>query len=289
MRRLIVIFFLSMCSAAHAQIIDNAEGTAFVGDHFFNCDFIKINGIASIEELYQVKRDGHPIVSNKGSVFYQFDDVGQLISRTETRSYFSQITTTVSTYSYEEGQLVSECTEMKSGITCSDHTFKEGRKVTTCYSKKSVDDTGKELILNVNCEEFQWSGNSDLTQQYKVLNNHGLPYSTVVVNYDENGYLMSKSERHLRGGWSRKTGYEYNERGWVHVKTSQEKSEEPVVEHFTYDDLGNLELVETTEGDVWKKTDTIYSKDGLLEALLRTSSENSDIHIVKYKYRFRPE
>jgi antitoxin component YwqK of YwqJK toxin-antitoxin module len=119
-----------------------------------------------------------------------------------------------------------------------------------------------------------------------VLNNYGLPYSTVIQSFDTDGYLLYKKEQHLRGGWSRELRYSYNERGWMQEVTSTEKNKISESRLYSYDELGNILWMETIAGERKNKLETIYSKDGLLEAVLKTSSENSDIHIVKFKYEF---
>lgn len=286
MRKIFCLIFVVSSTTHFGQLINNQQGEALGDENYFNPIFVAQNGISHLVLSYQVKRDGSPIVKEKGGSVLEFNTLGQLVRETETRLVFSSRDTVITTYEYDGDQLAKTCSGGARRLTCEEFRWDGDVLASICYSRRSLKRPENEM--SVNCEERDWQHQSDSLRKCDIVNNYGRAYASYTEKYESGGYLAWTYLSHWRGGWFQETTYDYGERGWVSSKEVIEFGKDKEVRTFSYDEIGNLTELMRTEGDSWEKYEVVYSGNGLVDGVIKTTHANTDIHIINFSYDFFP-
>ncbi|HLU86597.1 MAG TPA: hypothetical protein VKZ44_02505 [Taishania sp.] len=283
----LLTIILLFTTVGFGQVLDNSKGEAFTNKPFFNQSFIAKNKIKSIIGRFNYKKSGQAMYPTQYYYVYNFDRNGQLISTFETRKDDGTADTTWNEYRYNEaGSLI----ELKQGTKQSKtstiyHLDDKNRVISEEYTTESIDTTGKKTVILLNNESFTHETHG-LQQKTTVKNSYGLPYKTIISQFDENGYLLEKEERFTRTSNFNKLVYTYNEKGLLAgIATYQKGKPEPVEElKFNYDEFGNIiEKHLYKDGKFHTDTQIVYNdQTKLMTAVIIRDVATDFIMIIRF-------
>lgn len=283
---LIAILFVGNI-VCYAQVLDNSRGEAFTNKPFFNKTFIFNNKIKSIKGRFNYIKSGQAMYQTEYFYAFNFNRSGQLVSTFETRKDDGTTDTTWNEYVYNtEGILVEHKQGTSTGKSSTIYRLDEkNRIISEEYLTESIDSTGQKTVVLVNSESMVFE---DFGLQLKktVSNSYGLPYKSILLFHDENGYLLEREERFSRTSNFTKQLYTYNEKGLLaSIKTIQKGSIEPVEEEkFTYDDYGNLIEKHLYKNGIYTtETQIIYNeKTKLMTSVIIREVKTDFLMIIRF-------
>lgn len=292
MKQLIFLFLIIYSWCGNAQVLNNANGEAFTNKPFFNSKFIEHNHVQSIKGQFLYKKSMQGIYPTVFNYVYNFNRKGELISSYETRTDDGTSDTTWNVYQYDpQGNLVIHKTGSNSAKTVTKYIYDSLQHVVSEeYYTESIDTNGIKTLLLINSEKTTYrTFENQLIKE--VANSYGLKYKKIVLNYDENDYLLSKTKRFLRTSNSYNYHYTYNDKGLLtSIKTLHNANEIPVKEvRFEYDELGNLLEKHEYKNDVFiTDTQIIYNdKTKVMTAVIIRDVKTDFIMIIQFKdYQF---
>lgn len=277
-----------------AQVLDNKEGNAFTDKPFFNTSFIKVNHLKKLEGYYVYKKKNDVMRDTEYKYVFNFDEEGHLISSYETRPNGGRLDTLWNFYEYTTDHLlrVHRKTEQQ-GLTSIHYTYDDkNRVIEESYTRDYTDSAGKVVArsLSFNSEKFTYQ---DYGNQIKRIryNSDGLPYLEEITNYNDEGYLVERSERIKMTNTLYTYLYEYNEKGKLAAIRKKSNQQEGFLEEFVYnyDELGNLiEKHIYRNGEFTTDIQIVYnSKSMLISSVITRQVSTGFLTIIRFKtYEF---
>jgi hypothetical protein len=291
-------FFLILSAGASAQIIENAGGTAFTDDNFFNASFIRNNKIQVIRGSVSTKREGEAMIKRDQFFHYEFDKQGRITKMMSTfASYSSNRDTTIILFHYNErGLLATKRRNDNNGFYSYNFEYDTmGRVVKETYCRD--ENCGPDRYHFKLGQQFVISSETYTYHQYvknqrvkKFYNNYGLQYQEEFSYYNELGYLTEEVLRLTLSGKESKILYEYDEKGRVSKKSdvSYIFGYNEISNTYTYDKFGNLEEQSIFHNGKQKTLRSLlYDKNTyLMNAQVMKDFETGLIYIFRYSYEF---
>lgn len=273
---------------AGAQMLSNELGEAFTDTPFFNTDFIARNHIHRLKGEFIYKKQGEMMQPTTFYYVYEFDSLGRLVLKYETRTDDGTRDTTFMQYAYSGDELAALTTFDREGKTSYRYTLDDGNhRVAESIVRTFYADSlhpSREIVLNKETMTWQLA---DRQAKKTVYNSYGLPYKEVFYYYDERGYLSSREEFLMTTSERTIYTYEYNEKGYLAAlkrkKAGSDSYEEEL--RFRYDEYGNLiEKHLYKEGIFTTDTQFLYNeKSRLLNAILIREVKTNFILILRFK------
>ena len=244
MKSIVLFFFLILGSISQAQMLDNREGCAFTDKPFFNCEFIRINKIHTLNGKFTYKKPGDILRATEYNYVYNFDKLGRLIESYETRKDDGTADTTWNRYEYDhQNRVIVHKKGDPRGLNVNTFLYDEqGRIVEELHAREYTDSLGESKLTVFNRETMRYE-NYDRQEKKTWYNSYDLPYKQEFSYYDENGYLTERVERLMMTSVTTTHRYEYNEKGLISAIRSYKGNSETASEEFLYlyDENGNLE------------------------------------------------
>jgi hypothetical protein len=241
----VVFLFLFFSLSLQGQMLDNREGNAFTDKPFFNCEFIRINKIHTLNGKFTYKKPGDVLRVTQYMYVYNFDELGRLIESFETRKDDGTADTTWNRYEYDhQNRLIVHKKGDPRGLNVNTFAYDEqGRITEELYAREFRDTLTGEVKLTVLNRETMRYENYDRQQKKTWYNSYDLPYKQEFSYYDENGYLIERIERLMMTSVTTTHRYAYNEKGLIAALRSYKGNAETAFEEFlyVYDESGNLE------------------------------------------------
>lgn len=274
-------------------MLDNSKGNAFTDVPFFNQDFIKINKIKHLRGTYTFKKMGDILRDSEYIVNFEFNEKGELIQGYETKKYETSIDTVVSFYGYNDaGKLLYKRDKDHRGFFSKHYQYDEKGRIVREEYRRDIDSLNSSIapvfdrstVINFETMSYQ-----DFSNQVKktVSNNYGFPYLEEISYYHpELGYLVSVEQRLKMTYETKKTIYDYTEKGWISkiqtISSANSNANQEII--FKYDEMGNVIAKEIYKnGDFLVDVQIIYnSKTGLISYLLSRDVKSNFITILKF-------
>lgn len=297
MRLIFLAWFIFEITFSHAQIIENASGTAFTEENFFNTEFIRNNKIRIIQGKIASKREGEAVQERDQFYHYEFDRNGRLSVMMSTFSLSSYSRdTTIIRYEYDsKGNLITKRRNDLYGFYAYYYEYDSlGRVTKETYAREENAGPdrynfilGKQFIISY--ETFSYHKFSPKQLVKKYYNNYGRQYQEKFYYYNDLGYLTEEITRLTLSGKESKTSYAYNENGQL-----SQKSEISYIfgynaksNNYKYDQVGNLLEEEIFHNDKQVLLRSLlYEPTLLLQAQVTKDQETGIIYIIKYSYLF---
>lgn len=294
----IIFFFFLLSVHLPAQIIDNAGGTAFTDDNFFNSSFIRTNKVQIIRGSVSTKREGEPMIQRSQFFHYEFDTKGRIILMMSTfASYSSNRDTTIIQFEYnDKGLLSTKRRNDNNGFYSYNYEYDSlGRLIKETYCRDEncgVDryhfKLGQRFVIS--SETYSYHQYVKNQKVKKFYNNYGLQYQEEFSYYNELGYLTEEVLRLTLSGKESKIQYEYDEKGRISKKNdiSYVFGFNEISNTYTYDKLGNLdEQAIFHNGKQKTLRSLLYDKTTyLMTAQVMKDFETGLIYVFKYSYEF---
>ena len=274
-------------------MLDNSKGNAFTDVPFFNQDFIKINKIKHLRGTYTFKKMGDILRDSEYIVNFEFNEKGELIQGYETKKYETSIDTVVSFYGYNDaGKLLYKRDKDHRGFFSKHYQYDEKGRIVREEYRRDIDSLNSSIapvfdrstVINFETMSYQ-----DFSNQVKktVSNNYGFPYLEEISYYHpELGYLVSVEQRLKMTYETKKTIYDYTEKGWISkiqtISSANSNANQEII--FKYDEMGNVIAKEIYKnGDFLVDVQIIYNtKTGLISYLLSRDVKSNFITILKF-------
>lgn len=274
-------------------MLDNSKGNAFTDVPFFNQDFIKINKIKHLRGTYTFKKMGDILRDSEYIVNFEFNEKGELIQGYETKKYETSIDTVVSFYGYNDaGKLLYKRDKDHRGFFSKHYQYDEKGRIVREEYRRDIDSLNSSIapvfdrstVINFETMSYQ-----DFSNQVKktVSNNYGFPYLEEISYYHpELGYLVSVEQRLKMTYETKKTIYDYTEKGWISkiqtISSANSNANQEIL--FKYDEMGNVIAKEIYKnGDFLVDVQIIYNtKTGLISYLLSRDVKSNFITILKF-------
>ena len=297
MRTCLFLFFLIVQFPAVAQLIENAYGTAFTDENFFNTEFIRTNKIKIIRGAIASKREGETIQERDQFYHYEFDRNGRLTVMMSTYSLSSYSRdTTIIRYEYDDrGNLTVKRRNDLYGFYAFYYEYDSlNRVIKETYAREENAGPdrynfvqGKKFIISYETFSYHQFSPKQLVKKY--YNNYDRQYQEKFFYFDDLGYLKEEITRLTLSGKESKISYEYNEGG----RLSKKKEVSYIFGYnektnlYKYDEWGNLleEEILQNEKPVLFRT-LLYEPTMLLQAQVTKDQETGIIYIVKYGFMF---
>lgn len=237
---LLFLFTLPVC----AQVLDNRNGEAFTDKPFFNSDFIRDNKLEELKGTFVYKKQGEMMRTTTFNYVYHFNRSGELDYTYETRTDDGSADTSWNRYSYDDqGRLETYRKSDQNGYMAIKYSYDEKNRVVQEEHFTEMTDSLGNVIrrLAFNKERYEYQ-EYDKQLKRTRFNNYDLPYLEEFYNYDDDGYLIERTERIKMTGDVFTYLYNYNEEGKLAGIRKMSNKVEGVQEElqFKYDELGNL-------------------------------------------------
>jgi hypothetical protein len=297
MRINLFIFYFFFINVSQAQIIDNANGTAFTDENFFNSEFIRNNKIKIIRGAISMKREGEGMVDKNQFNYYEFDNLGRLIVMMSTFSSSSYSKDTmIIRYEYDSrSNLITKRRNDSYGFYAYYYEYDSLNRLTKeTYAREENAGPdrynfvpGRQFIISY--ETFTYQKFSAKQSVKKYFNNYGKQYQEKFSYYDEMGYLKEELMRLTLSGKESKVVYEYDEHGRISKKSdiSYIFGYSETSATFRYDTFGNLLEHSTYQNEKQQLFRTLaYDANMLLSLEVSKDIATGIIYIVKFEHSF---
>ena len=267
-----LFFFFSLL--AMAQPFDNARGNFNHRELELNPDFIRANGIRSLEVSYSRKLPGSPIEPLPDYDRFRFDAEGRKTSRLSIQSNRLGIDTVEVEWIYRGDGLVEMTGRDQLGAYRElTSNAEDGIRTTQWYR-------GQKLI---NQERIEISQIRDTLEIARHFNSDDIHYKTVQCYRRKDGRIHDETEEFLFSGRRNKTRFDYNDEGWVRTCYRQLGERQ---EHTTYEysQLGEIMMVHYYSGNKVVETLEMLYDQGLPEAWISKEIETNRLKIAKFKF-----
>ena len=291
------LMFLGKADSCFSQMLYNREGDAFVDAPFFNEANIKINKIKSIRGTYHFKKLNDKIRPSGLIYGCDFDTLGRITMRFETRKFLDKVDTVVTFFEYGDNLKLRLLRKYDANSYYAEvYDYNENGQMIRVEYRKDLNKTSnplrfildKQFLISFETMTYEKFENQEKKTHF---NNFGLPFQYTFHYYNELGYLTEIVENLAVSSGQRKTTFAYNERGLIqekkHVSSVMGNSSFRIT--YAYDPIGNLTSSELyRNGDYITETQVIYnSKTGLISSLLKKQIDTQIISILnldEYKY-----
>jgi hypothetical protein len=284
MNYLLVFLFCILNFLSVAQFFDNREGNAYSFQPCYNNQFIKTAKIKSIRGKYTFKKAGEKMVEMPYSHEIKFDSLGRLIFIHETLKLNQEIDTQHYEYSYtNSGQVQYIRYKNSDGYTIKEFRYDSLNRIIeeNNFIEAAI---GNKVFLSGEKTNYQLQ-NGQLVKIF--FNSYQLPYAYEQDEFDEDGYLLSRTTTFKMTQDKKIIHYNYNEKGYLsRIYTSysnnENKSEEIL---FNYDKIGNL-----IEKNIFKngihitEVQFVYSsKTGVYSSIITRDVASNFMRILRFE------
>ena len=238
----IVVCLLINCG--FSQILNNRRGEVWTDNPFFNRQYIKDNNIRSIKGRYCYKDPGKPMRETNFMHVFDFDSLGRIVQKYETRLDDGSPDTVFQKYAYNvEGSLVyySQGTSFNYNYTLYFYDKFNSLESTESYIQLVYKNGEVKTVLDKK-ESYEY--NIDGIDTIKITkNSYDLAFKKEWKTYNRQGYVTSIDERFISNGQGKSEYFEFGESGNMEKKTFQNTRDSyPKTTYlFTYDSLGNVQ------------------------------------------------
>ena len=182
---------------------------------------------------------------------------------------------------------MSEGIRNRNGETIDEYEYNsEGQAIKKTKIKNYTDLEGKAFKTIVSEERMSYSTLTDTSWKATNFNSYEKPYKATTFTYNSMGFLLEENEVFLIGKRQIKTGYSYNELGFLHEITLDKKIPEKTV--LYYNGQGDLIRLEYFKKGVLDHIhEFFYDKNtALLSSSFSREEKSGFINIVKYDFEF---
>jgi hypothetical protein len=222
-----------------AQFFDNREGNAYSFSPCYNDQFIKTAKIKSVKGKYTFKKAGEKMVVTPYTHEMKFDSLGRLIYIHETLKLNQDIDTQHYEYSYtKNGQIQSIRYKNSDGYTIKEFIYDSLNRI---IEENNFIETAIERKVFLSGEKTNYQlQNGQFVKTF--FNSYQLPYAFEQDEFNNDGYLLSRTTTFKMTQDKKITHYNYNEKGYLsRIYTSYSNNENRSEELlFNYDQIGNL-------------------------------------------------
>lgn len=275
-------------SFAFGQMLDNRDGNAFTGQPFFNADFIQRNHLKRISGTFMIRKPGSSFRKTEYYQTFEFSQEGELSLQSETYPEDGTIDTTLTEYGYDgANNLVLIRKKTRDGFIAQDFSLdSNGRIVEEVVSKEFYDTSTQDVLYtDVNKETFTYFEVDDQVKKVSY-NSYGLPYLEEIFYYNEDGYLLKKTEKIRMTSTVYTYNYSYNDKGLLASIEKTAAGKEEVLEKyvFEYDEFNNLSEKHVYRNGVYTtEIQIIYNnKTGLLSSVITRAVATGVMAILRF-------
>jgi hypothetical protein len=292
MRILFLFLFIGIPITLFGQILSNKEGEQVAADLVFNPDFIRVNGIKSINGRYTFKFNGVPMRETNYWQIFEFDTLGRIHRSYETRKDDGTRDTVWTHYFYnDKGWLIYKSVGSEENLTYLTTVYDHEHRITSLEEfQRKKDSQGILSTKEKSKESYTYEVKDGKTIKTKI-NGFGSLISKETYFYDAKGKINRTEDRYISTKEGIITQYTFDAQGNLLLskkETSKQGIEKEKIQ-FSYDEKGCLkEKKVSKEGELMLDTQFIYNENyGLLTAILIEENSSSNIIILRikeYKY-----